>query len=246
MKIACLSDIHGQWKDIEYPQADILVLAGDILNNYIYGDGTHGEVEKQLDELSNLNDFFSTLKSLYKEIILVAGNHDWCFEKEPEKSREIITNAIYLQDEEVVVDNVKFYGSPWQPWFHNWAFNFPNPNPRLTKDYSMAEVEKEFGKRKVLAARVAWDTWDKIPKDTNVLITHGPPFKILDETIQNTNAGCVYLGNKIARLSQLKAHIFGHIHHAYGRKKIGNKHFVNAAGLGESYKDYNPIQVIEV
>ena len=35
----------------------------------------------------------------------------------------MLTNCRYLQDEEVVLDGVRFYGAPWQPEFCAWAFN---------------------------------------------------------------------------------------------------------------------------
>jgi hypothetical protein len=66
-------------------------------------------------------------------------------------------DVIYLCDESTIIDGVKFYGSPVQPEFCNWAFNRRRG----------AELKKY---------------WDKIPKDTDVLITHGPPAGILDET----------------------------------------------------------------
>ncbi len=58
-----------------------------------------------------------------------------------------------------MIEGLKFYGSPWQPTFHNWAFNLDRGE----------EIKK---------------VWDKIPNDTDVLITHGPPFGILDKTVE--------------------------------------------------------------
>ena len=76
-----------------------------------------GEKAKILD----LDDWLGTLPHKYK--LIICGNHDLCFEDKPNEARHWIKNAIYLQDEAVLIEGVKFYGSPWQPFFFNWAFN---------------------------------------------------------------------------------------------------------------------------
>jgi hypothetical protein len=56
--------------------------------------------------------------------------------------------VIYLNDSGVEIDGLKFWGSPVQPYFHNWAFN------RIGDDICKH--------------------WELIPLDTDILITHGP------------------------------------------------------------------------
>ena len=92
--------------------------------------------------------------------IVIAGNHDFCFERDPRHCVRLLTNAVYLQDSAVVVRGLKFCGSPWQPWFCDWAFNLRRGQPLREK-------------------------WDLIPSDTDVLITHGPPQGINDFTSDN-------------------------------------------------------------
>ena len=80
----------------------------------------------------------------------------------------------------------------------------------------------------------------KIPIDTNVLITHQPPHSILDYSA-NINHGD---GNllEIVLKTQPKYHLFGHIHGAYGIEKSEHTTFVNAAILSENYElMYQPI-----
>ena len=80
--------------------------------------------------------------------------------------------------------------------------------------------------------------WSLIPTDTEVLITHGPPFGILDETPTGDRAGCEELRKKVEEIHP-RAHIFGHIHHFYGTaEKFGIK-FVNASNCDESYAPVN-------
>lgn len=53
--------------------------------------------------------------------------------------------------------------------------------------------------------------WKDIPKDIDVLVTHGPPYGILDFTIRKEYAGCKGL-LKFVEIIKPQAHIFGHIH----------------------------------
>jgi Icc-related predicted phosphoesterase len=73
--------------------------------------------------------------------------------------------------------------------------------------------------------------WDKIPADVDVLITHGPPYGILDKTLFQMHVGCEELRNAVQERIQPKIHAFGHIHEAYGQVKEGNTLFINASAL---------------
>jgi hypothetical protein len=42
--------------------------------------------------------------------------------------------------------------------------------------------------------------WDKIPADTDVLITHGPPYGILDLTYDDEKVGCEELMKVILKI----------------------------------------------
>lgn len=56
--------------------------------------------------------------------------------------------------------------------------------------------------------------WEKIPANTDILITHGPPKGHGDTSDQGVSCGCEEL---LARIKVLKPalHIFGHIHEGY-------------------------------
>lgn len=191
MRFIALSDTHGWHRKMVVPDGDVLLFAGDMC-----GPGKLEEVEKFGDWLRGLP---------HKHKVIIAGNHDWPFEKEPHLAREALGNdLIYLQDESVVCDGVKIYGSPWQPEFCRWAFN-------LKRGQALRDV------------------WSKIPNDTEILLTHGPPMGILDRTFEQRPVGCEDLRHRLLSLPNLKLHVFGHIHEAYGRRQEGDRLYLNAS-----------------
>ena len=166
-------------------------------------------------EINEFTKWFSTLP--YQHKIFIAGNHDFGFE---EKKGGIIIpdNVIYLEDREVVIDGIKIYGSPWQPEFFDWAFNLKRGEPLM-------------------------DKWNMIPTDTDIIVTHGPAFGVLDNTIQGLRVGCEDLIRRILDVTP-KIHVCGHIHYGYGMTKHFDVNFINAASLGERYTyDHKPIVV---
>ncbi|WP_286138217.1 metallophosphoesterase family protein, partial [Methylomonas methanica] len=105
--------------------------------------------------------------------LLVAGNHDFPFEYcSKRKAKALVKHAIYLENSGVELFGLKFWGSPWQPEFYNWAFNLPRGKP-------LAEI------------------WALIPDDTDVLITHTPPYGILDRLESGRHVGCVDLAQAL-------------------------------------------------
>lgn len=212
MKLVCISDMHSLKMKEEIPKGDILVVAGDFCNT-----GTTYDV-------MNFNFFLKKLPHNTK--IVIAGNHDMLFEKNPLLAQSMLNDCHYLQDSEVVINGIRFYGTPWQPEFFNWAFNLPRGNALKEK-------------------------WDKIPEDVDVLITHSPPYGILDQITPNKeHLGCKDLWIAVQRI-QPRLHIFGHIHGGYGRLEHdwgnGNKTiFINAAICTERYKPTRKPQVVEL
>jgi Icc-related predicted phosphoesterase len=56
------------------------------------------------------------------------------------------------------------------------------------------------------------EIYDKIPLDTDILLTHTPPHGILDLTKKGKNAGCWYLEGRLGSLEACKLHVFGWVH----------------------------------
>lgn len=223
MKIVCISDTHTFHDQVVVPEGDVLVHAGDATFR-----GKPREVLPFLDWLG---------AQPCARKVLIAGNHDWGYQLDDRAmyvARCAELGIDYLQDSEVVIDGVKFYGSPWQPWFCDWAFNLP--------------------RGKALAS-----VWDRIPEDVNVLVTHGPPFGILDETGiayqaagARPNQGCEDLRTRLEHLHSLRLHVFGHIHESYGCENVTwhdpkqSVTFVNAASCNRAYRPVNPPIVVEI
>mgnify|MGYP003652378072 CR=1 FL=1 len=160
----------------------------------------------------------------YKHKIFIAGNHDRLFENDPLESFSITCkyDVDYLQDDEHLIDGVKLYGTPWQPEFCNWAFNLPRRGDEL-----MAK-------------------WGAIPKDTDILITHGPAYGHLDVSgYGGQNVGCELLRERIDKVKPL-IHVFGHIHGSAGYKFDGTTHYFNASVLNERYEYQNKPMTIDL
>lgn len=172
MRIVAVADTHLFHGDLDVPDGDVFVHAGDMCRG---GD---------LDELDRNAEWIAGLPHRHK--VIVAGNHDWAFVHESPAARLAFASMTYLQDAEVTLDGLRFYGSPWQPEFHNWAFNLP-------RGPAIAAV------------------WAKIPQGIDVLVTHSPPMGIGDRSPVGGRTGCADL---LARISvvQPRLHLFGHIH----------------------------------
>jgi Icc-related predicted phosphoesterase len=171
-----------------------------------------------IETISFLN-WFSNLPHKHK--IFIAGNHDFLFEKKKQEeiAKLIPDNVIYLENSGVKIEGFQFWGSPDQPAFYQWAFN-----------KTTAERRESFA---------------KIPTHTDVLITHCPPFRILDETKDGDDVGCKILREKVKEVKP-KLHVFGHIHEAYGQKTFNKTHFVNASLVDEYYVRKNKPIVFEL
>ena len=157
-------------------------------------------------------NWFKKLPHKYK--IVIAGNHDMLFEQQSPLARSFFLDVTYLQDSETIIEGLKIWGSPYTPYWGGWAFSEHGIN-----------IKKH---------------WDKIPKSTDILITHGPPFGLLDE-VNGEHKGCKYLSEKKKELN-LKLHIFGHIHEGYG---IDGKN-INTAVVNEDYELVNDPVVIDI
>lgn len=216
LAIDFISDTHGQHEKLttQLTGGDVLCFCGD------QAPGTG-----DLDQILAFNQWCGKLQ--YKKIFVIAGNHDFLFQEHSTVIKRYITNYTYLCDEAVTYKGVKFYGSPWQPWFHDWAFNLPRDSDEIA------------------------NKWAAIPDDTEVLLTHGPPYGILDQTRSGENAGCKKLLERIKELKKLRIHAFGHIHEGRGQDyqdfednrnwPVG---FINCSVLNEHYHfKYKPYRI---
>ena len=148
--------------------------------------------------------------------IFVPGNHDFLFEESKTNWEDLLDENTYvLINDSIVIEGILFHGVSYQPAFLHWAFNLGEP-----------DLQKE---------------WEKIPDDVDVLITHSPPFGILDKNSFFENCGSKSLFDKISKLKNLKANLFGHIHEDAGDKIINEVLYINASFLENGIKT-NPVR----
>lgn len=107
--LVLISDTHGKHNELNLPEGDILVHAGDFTN------------QGAIHEISSFSDWLSNQP--FKHKIVVAGNHEKTFESQPSLAKSILNSAIYLENSGVTLEGINFWGSPVTPKFFNWAFN---------------------------------------------------------------------------------------------------------------------------
>ena len=171
-----------------------------------------GDVSKR-GHKSEITDFLAWFSAqTHPHKIFIAGNHDFFFEEAPlsEINALIPNNVIYLNDSGVHIEGIKIWGSPVQPRFYDWAFNRDRGE----------HIKKH---------------WDLIPKGTDILITHGPAYGILDLTMDMRQVGCEELRKKVEEIKP-KYHVFGHIHESHGIKTEEGTVFINASMLNLNYR----------
>jgi len=203
MKIIAISDLHGYYPD-DIPACDLLLIAGDV------SPVSNPSIQRKWFPATFKYWLYGLKNNGVKEIIGIAGNHDRVFQEYPEDERKWDLPWTYLEDSSTVVNDFKIYGSPWQPWFHDWAFNAERPLSSWNKN------EEHFDQAKHLdpSEPELTDIFSKIPTDTDILITHTPPKNILDYSYDGERVGSNALSARIKHLDSLKLHVFGHIHPA--------------------------------
>jgi Icc-related predicted phosphoesterase len=218
MKAACFSDTHKTPIQFTLPEVEFGIFSGDCC------------LPGKREELVNFLIWFSQQPVKHK--IFVPGNHDWFTQRNETQTIEYMKQygIHYLRDSGIELEGYKFYGSPTQPFFCNWAWNFHFPEERAA-------------------------SFANIPSDLDVLITHCPPYGILDQVPRNflgatvwESVGCKMLKQAVIR-SKPRYHVFGHIHCSRGVERVFSwfdvkfgTTFVNAAICNEGYEmDGRPI-----
>lgn len=225
MKIAVFSDTHNKHKQIELPECDIAIFAGDATSV-----GHKHEVE------SFLNWYGKQYQCKHK--VFIAGNHDKSFDKKFYHSFEdhdlfkenehlgkpgwlvdmldrarVVFQVHYLENSSVTLEGIKIWGSPITPSFYRqyWAFN--------------ADRNEEIQ-----------SYWNQIPSDANIVVTHGPVHGKLDYIPESSEyVGCVDLK---AKIEEVKPALFvcGHIHSGRGVYRTDDTLYVNPSIMDNTYE----------
>ena len=180
------------------------------------------------DDFREFISWYAKQDAVHK--IYVPGNHDIFCEQKPDFVINICkaNDVHYLHNTGITLSGINFWGTATQPFFCNWAFNVIDARDRA-RDFAL------------------------IPDDTEVLITHCPPYGILDNTPPSVwnnfsteeHVGCHALMSAVGRVKP-RFHIFGHIHCAYGQFRRSGTLFVNASICTEQYKQLNAPVVIDL
>lgn len=178
----------------------------------------HGRLSEIVRELNVLEQF----SKKFQRTIYVPGNHDIFAEEESSIVRALCFERCitYLAHETDEFDGYKIFGSPYTPYFGGWAFNI-HRGPEM-------------------AAK-----WNQIPDNVDILITHGPPYNILDPGRDEPHVGCKDLAARI-NVVKPRLHLFGHCHSGYGRLSLGRTLYINAAACDELHNLVNKPQVISL
>lgn len=191
--------------------------------DFLIHSGDWSTMGSQADTIKFLN-YLESIRHKYTDIVAVPGNHEkWVEEninlaKEEFKSR----NIKLLIDESKTIEGLRFYGTPWVPVYKQWSFM------------------KSDQDRKIYM--------EAIPEDTEVLITHAPPYGHLDMVKTEdavVNVGCNHLLRALNR-SEIKLHVFGHVHESAGVKTKDGTVLVNASCLDKNYKLSNNYTVVYI
>lgn len=220
MKLAFVSDTHELESGIAIPPCDVLVHTGDFTN-----DGEPERIDRFAHWIARV-----LAEQPVRHVVLIAGNHDLCLDRRRRESLDGTrarairalegAGAIYLEDEEIVLEGLRIWGSPWTPRFYDWAFQIDDD------EHDQA-------------------IWSGIPAGIDLLLSHGPPYGILDRTYDGRSAGSPALMAAVARVRP-KLHAFGHIHESYGLHLKDGVLFVNGSTCNARYEPVHPPIAIEL
>lgn len=206
MRLVILSDTHNSRPDI--PDGDVLIHCGD----HTY----HGKPQESLEALEWLSE------QMHQHKVIIAGNHEVGWQNEAVRTAMFLLypSLTYLHDSGVTIGGLKFWGSPVQPIFHNWAFQKPRGEPLR-------------------------EHWEKVPEGTDILVTHGPPLGFGDINLRDERFGDEDLFKKVMAIKP-QVHCYGHAHAGYGHYFFEGIHFINAAIMSERYIMTNDPIVVDI
>lgn len=190
------------------PECDLFIIAGDICPTRNH---------TRPFQANWLKDIFNPwLKNVpAKNKVIIAGNHDWIFYDS--KNMVLKLDCIYLENYSVEIEGIKLWGSPFSRFFCDWAFNAPEND----------ELEVFLD-----------NLYSSIPKDTDIIISHGPPNGYGDMTLEGIRTGSTKLVEHFLR-TDAKLLFTGHIHEDRGIFKLSeNKTIVNCSYLDRGYVPY--------
>ncbi|KAJ4418658.1 hypothetical protein N0V82_005449 [Gnomoniopsis sp. IMI 355080] len=241
VRFVCISDTHNQ--TLKLPKGDVLIHAGDLTNQ-----GSLSELSKAVQWLE---------KADFEAKIVIAGNHDVTLDERfyaeygsylhnqspqsPEECLKVLEASqtitylnhslatIELNKHSALRTSFTVFGSPYSPRNGMWAFGYDKIAPDtegLDKDNRKCPSASE--------TPTAVQLWSDIPLDTDIVITHTPPYTHCDEATSKRRAmGCEDLRRALWRVRP-KLAVCGHVHEARGADRVRWDILgVSAAAFGE-------------
>ena len=204
-RIVVCSDTHGKHRELQIPEGDVFIFAGDF------------EIRNNLD-LFEMSEWLKELPQ--KNVVAIFGNHDFTEHTEIKYMKEMFGRVHLLFNEFINVDGFKIWGSPYSPYFNNWAWMQPD--------------------------NMLKDIWDTIPLETEIVVTHTMPYGILDGVLPKMQSvGSLTLKDRIKEV-QPYIQIGGHLHESFGQYTDGKTDYYNVSVMDEQYKIVNPCTIIDV
>jgi Icc-related predicted phosphoesterase len=221
-KIVAISDTHTKHGALTIPECDILIHAGDFSHR------------GKLSEVANFAEWLAEQPAKHK--VVIAGNHERTFDTNMGEfdatCRGIFKRSMgihYLEDTGIELEGLKIWGTPWTPRFCDWAFN------------GTRVIDEPFERGVTLTER-----YNLIPNSIDILICHGPPYNLLDETCRGDHPGSDEMLTVMARLDDLKLFVCGHIHEGRGIDYHMGVPIVNACSVNSRYEAGHPPVIIHL
>ena len=170
------------------------------------------------EQLRDFLDWLASQPHSFK--VFIGGNMDRPLEKDPDYWRtQLPENTFYLENELLELEGLHIWGSPMIPQFVG-AFNRQR-GPEIDA------------------------YWQEIPAGLDILLTHTPPFQILDRTSLGMHVGCKDLARRLPDLHP-SYHLFGHVHEAYGMERSEHTTFMNGSFVRGRFRKPNEPFILEI
>ncbi|EPS39567.1 hypothetical protein H072_6639 [Dactylellina haptotyla CBS 200.50] len=254
-RFICVADTHNlspYQGGFKVPKGDVLIHAGDMTKQ-----GTYGELKKTVGWINKLLE-----DGVVERAIIIAGNHDLTLDppfyashghnwhtqnpQDPETclslfSKDSLHPAVTFlshASEHIILT------SPTGPKTHFNVFGSPYTPIHITKVNDLCEGSRWAFQYAAHPSEESEDMWKGIPLDTDILVTHGPPYSHLDGypvsatsvstgKLANTQLGCESLRKTCWRVRP-KLHVFGHIHEGRGCRRVMWRDGKHVTGMEEA------------
>jgi predicted phosphodiesterase len=224
MKIAYASDLHFEFEPLildNVEPADVLILAGDILNVSRYKRLTESTRTSNSDDITS---FFNTVTTKFKHVLMVMGNHEYYgsyIDEAVITLRNLLPykNFHILDGDYIVIDNNLFVGGTlWTNYNKEDPFTIMRA-PTMINDYRVIyNGDTRITVSDILERHKHFVKWveqvDKSGYDNNILITHHSPSMqtIADHYKHDETMNGLFGSNLDYLLTNFDYAIFGHQH----------------------------------